>query len=212
MRSSKRSLLTLTGLALLFGACSATSFTSTWKAPDAQPVQLKPGDKVVAFVMANSSSMRRAGEANLADELNARGLVGIPGYTLVAEGDVQDEAKAKAAIEASGAVAAVVMRPMGSEKEVSSTPGMYYGGAGYGSFYGGGYYGHGWGGMYDPGQIRTDTYVSIETLVYDLRQNKLVWAGRTRTMNPSNVEGFIKELATAVGKELRSDGVIAAGS
>jgi hypothetical protein len=212
MRSSKRSLLTLAGLALLFGACSATSFTSTWKAPDAQPIQLKPGDKVVAFVMANSSSMRRAGEANLADELNARGLQGIPGYTLVAEGDVGDEAKAKAAIDASGAVAAVVMRPMGAEKEVSSTPGMYYGGAGYGSFYGGGYYGHGWGGMYDPGQIRTDTYVSIETLVYDLRQNKLVWAGRTRTMNPSNVEGFIKELAGAVGKELRADGVIAAGS
>ena len=106
-------------------------------------------------------------------------------------------------------MAVVALRPMGSEKEISSTPATYYGGPGYGSFWGGGYYGYGWGGAYSPGSIRTDTYVSIETLIYDLRQNKLVWAGRTRTMNPSNVESFIKELAKAVGKELRETGLIA---
>jgi hypothetical protein len=212
MQSYRRFLPAFAGAALLVGACATTSFTSSWKAPDAQPLSFKPGDKVVALVIAKNTALRRSGEANLADELNARGLQGIPAYTLVSDSDVTDEGKAKTAIDISGAVGVIALRPMGTEKEVSSTPSSYYGGAyygrpGYGGFWGGGYYGYGWGSPYE---IRTDTYVSIETLVYDLRQNKLVWAGQTRTMNPNDVEGFIKELAKAVSKELRANGLVTA--
>ncbi|MEK7315253.1 MAG: hypothetical protein AAB011_03665 [Candidatus Eisenbacteria bacterium] len=199
---------------LLLVGCATTTFTSTWKAPDAQPLQFKAGDKVVALVVADSSSLRRAGEANLADELGKRGLKGVPAYTLLSDAEIKDEAKAKAAIEASGAVGVIAMRPMGSEQKVTSTPSTYYGGAyygrpGYGGLWGGGYYGYGWGGAYNPGQIRTDTYVSIETLIYDLRQNKLVWAGQTKTMNPTDVEGFVGELADAVSRELKASGLVA---
>ncbi len=203
----------LTSLAtavLALAACATTSFTSSWKAPDAKPLTFKPGDKVIALVMAESPSLRRSGEANLADELTRRGLVGVPAYTLVAEADVKDESKAKIAIDASGAAGIVVIRPMGKEKEISSTPS--YGSPYYGGFYGG-YYRYGWGapyGAYGGTEIRTDTYVNIETLVYDLRQNKLVWAGQTRTMNPSDVESFVKELAAAVSKELKASGLVAA--
>ena len=209
MNVHKRTLLAASGLALLFAGCATTTFTSTWKAPDAQPLQFQAGDKVVALVVAESTALRRSAEANLADELDKRGLKGVPAYTLISDGEIKDEAKAKAAIEGSGAVGVVAMRPKGTEKEVSSTPSAYYGSPYYGGFWGG-YYGYGWGGYYDPGTIRTDTYVSIETLIYDLRQNKLVWAGQTRTMNPSDVEAFVGELAEAVSRELRDSGLVAA--
>lgn len=209
-----RTLLGAASLALLLAGCATTTFTSIWKAPDAKPLQFQAGDKVVAMVIAKSTSLRRSGEANLADELDKRGLQGVPAYTLLSDDEIKDEAKAKAAIEASGAVAAIVLRPQGQEQKVSSTPATYYGSAYYGSpyyggFWGGGYYGHGWGGVYDPGTIRTDTYVSIETVIYDLRQNKLVWAGQTKTMNPSDVESFVGELADAVSRELRASGLVA---
>jgi hypothetical protein len=215
MRSHQQMNLAAAGLALLLAGCATTSFTSVWKAPDAQPLQFSAGDKVVAMVVADSTGLRRSGEANLADELDKRGLQGVPAYSLLADADVKDEAKARAAIEASGAVGVILMRPMGKEQKISSTPSMYYGASYYGAphyggMWGGGYYGYGWGGgIYDPGTIRTDTYVSIETVIYDLRQNKLVWAGQTRTMNPSDVEGFVTELATAVSKELRESGLVA---
>ena len=216
MKLHKQMTLGATSLTLLLAGCATTTFTSIWKAPDAQPLQFKAGDKVVAMVIADSTGMRRSGEANLADELDKRGLKGVPAYTLIPDADIRDEAKAKAAIEASGAVGVILMRPMGKEQEISSTPSTYYGGAyygrpGYGGMWGGGYYGYGWGGgVYDPGTIRTDTYVSIETVIYDLRQNKLVWAGQTRTMNPKDVEGFVTTLATAISKELRESGMVAA--
>ena len=210
----KRTLLAAASLALLLAGCATTTFTSIWKAPDAKPLQFQAGDKVVAMVIAKSTSLRRSGEANLADELDKRGLKGIPAYALLSDDEIKDEAKAKAAIEASGAVAAIVLRPQGQEQKVSSTPATYYGSSYYGApyyggFWGGGYYGHGWGGVYDPGTIRTDTYVSIETVIYDLRQNKLVWAGQTKTMNPSDVESFVGELADAVSRELRASGMVA---
>src|SRR4029453_8791676 len=139
MRPSKRSLWTLTGLTLLFAGCATTTFTSSWKAPDAQPLHFEPGDKVVAMVISDSRSLRRSGEANLADELDAPGFKGIPGYTILPGGGEEE-----AAIEGAGAIAAVVLRPMGTEKEYTSISPAYYGGP-YGSFWGGGYYGYGWG-------------------------------------------------------------------
>lgn len=200
--------------ALLLAGCASTTFTSIWKAPDAKPLELHAGDKVVALVVAESAALRRAGEANLADELDRRGLKGEPAYTLIPDSDIQDEAKARAAIEASGAVAVVVLRPMGKEQKVSSTPSTYYGASYYGAplyrgFWGGGYYRYGWaGGVYSPTTVRTDTVVSIETVIYDLRQNMLVWAGQTKTTNPSDVETFVGELASAVARELRSSGML----
>ena len=207
MKSNKPSLSTLTGLALLFAACATTTFTSSWKAPDAQPLEFKPGDKVVAMVISDSRSLRRSGEANLADELDARGFKAIPGYTILRDGEEKDEATAKAAVEGAGAIAAVVLRPMGTEKEYTSITPAYYGGP-YNSFWGGGYYGYGWGSPWGPSYYRTDTYVSIETVIYDLRRNKLLWGGQSRTMNPSDVESFVKELATAVSEELRKSNLI----
>lgn len=214
MNLPERTLLGAASLVLLLAGCATTTFTSTWKAPDAQPLQFQAGDRFVALVVAESTSLRRAGEANLADELDQRGLKGVPAYTLISDADIKDEAKAKAAIEASGAVGVVVLRPQGTEQKVTSTPPTYYGSSYYGSgyyggFWGGGYYGHGWGGVYDPGTITTDTYVSIETVIYDLRQNKLVWAAQTKTMNPSDVESFVGELADAVSRELRASGMVA---
>ena len=195
--------------AVALGACSSTSFMSTWHAPDAQPISLQPSDKVIALVIANNESMRRAGEANLADELSARGFQGVPAYTLISFADVKDEEKANRAINASGAKAVVVLRPTGTSQEISSTPSMYASPY-YGGFWGGGYYGYGWGGAYMGSEIRTDTFVHIETMIYDLTQNKLIWAGQSKTMNPSNVEQGIKDLADAVGKELRAAGLVAA--
>ena len=209
MNTKMWKLLGMTSLTLTLAGCATTTFTSVWKAPDAQPLQFKPGDKVIALVVAEQESLRRSGEANLADVLDSRGLKGVPAYTLANPADLKDEGKAKRVIDATGAVGLVVIRPMGKEKEISSTPTGHYGSPYYGGYWGG-YHGYGWGGAWGGYEVRTDTYVFVETLIYDLRQNKLVWAGQSKTMNPSDVEGFVTELAQAVRGELRKAGLAAA--
>ena len=71
------------------------------------------------------------------------------------------------------------------------------------------YYGYGWSAAYSPGYVVTDTIVRVETLVFDLKQNKLVWAGQSETTNPENLHQFMRDLVKAVGADMRRKGVIA---
>ena len=50
--------------------------------------------------------------------------------------------------------------------------------------------------------------MGVETLLYDLKADKLVWAGQSQTMNPSQAESFVRELIKAVGNELQKDGLV----
>lgn len=193
-------------LVLAAGAgCSTTSFNTTWK-DSGSVLTLKPGDPVVAMVVSPNESTRRGAEYALAAELRKRGLNGIPAYSIVPTKDVLDVDTARARIRESGARAVVVMRVIGADKEVHSSPGTYLG-PHYGLFYGG-YYGRGWGAAHSPGYLTTDTIVSVETLVYDLTTDKLVWAGQSRTLNPDDAEAFVAELVDEVGKEMKKQGVL----
>jgi hypothetical protein len=204
MNTLTRALLVLWALSATT-ACATTSFNSTWKAPDAKPVVLS-GQKVVAFVLTKNEASRRAAEDALAREITAGGAQGVPSYTLIATAAAPDEAKAKAQIEGAGATGVVVMRPIDSSKEVVAT--STYMGPSYGPYWGG-YYGYGWGGAWGGGvDVRTNTIVTVETLVYSIPQNKLIWAGQSNTTNPSKVDAFVRELATAARREMKKAGLL----
>jgi hypothetical protein len=193
--------------ALAFAACASTRFNSTWKAPGLQPLNFA-GQKVAALVISQEASRLEA-EGTLARELTALGVQGIPAYNLIPPNESRDKEKAKALFTAAGIAGVVAMRVVGKEQEISSSPGMgYWGAPYYASFWGGGYYGYGWGAVYDPGYLRTDTIVSVETLVYDMKADKLVWAGRSETTNPSRVDTLVKELVAAAANEMRKQGLI----
>ena len=182
--------------------CASTGFTSTWRNPEAVPLEAK-GARVAALVMTKNEATRRAAEDALAREITAQGAQGVPMYS-IADTAGTDEAQTRAALEKQGFAAVVTMRPVGSQQQVTATT---YAGPGYSGFWGG-YYGYGWGAPYGGTEIRTDTIVSVETLIYSLKQNKLVWGGQSQTTNPSNIDNFVREVATAAAKELRNQGLI----
>ena len=210
-RTVKAVLVTVAAVAA--GACAATTFNSTWKAPDAGPVSFK-GKKVVAIVMTADESVRYGAEDALAREINARGPIAVPSYSLIPKELTKDKEKAKEFLEKAGVVGAIAMRVVGKDQQLNASAGGYspagvgyWGSPVYTSFYGGGFYGYGWGGVYMPGYVTTDTIVSVETLIYDLKQDKLVWAARSQTTNPEKVGPFVKELAAKVAAELKKEGL-----
>ncbi|HEY9183244.1 MAG TPA: hypothetical protein VIQ99_08595, partial [Gammaproteobacteria bacterium] len=187
-------------------ACAGSAFVSSWRAPDASPLQVG-GSKVAAVVMMEQVSSRRAAEDALARELTARGAEGVPMYMILPDDDPSDEPAARAALERQGFAGVVVLRPVDTQQEIVATPvytGPYY------SMYWGGYYGYGWGMPWGVGvagaEIRTNTIVSVETLVYSLRQNMLVWGGQSTTTNPSSVDRLVHDTARKVAKELQQQG------
>jgi hypothetical protein len=80
----------------LLSSCASSDFVSTWKAPDATPLQVK-GSKVGAVVMLQDETSRRVAEDALAREINARGAQAIPGYTVMPDSRPANEAEARAA-------------------------------------------------------------------------------------------------------------------
>jgi hypothetical protein len=99
------------------------------------------------------------------------------------------------------------MRVVGRETQYTYQP-SYWSSYPYYQRFWGGYWGWGWNTVYQPGYLTADQVVSVETLVYSLRQDKLVWAGVSETVSPQEVESFIADLAKAVTKQMTKDGLL----
>jgi hypothetical protein len=139
--------------------------------------------------------------------LTRRGLQGIAGYTIVPKEAEKDEERVKELLQQAGITGAVVMRVVDAGREVyQSTGSLQYVGGYYPSFWG--YWGYGWSAVYQPGHITTETVVSIETLVYSVVQDQLLWAGVSSTTNPKNVPEFIRELCDLAGREIKKAGLV----
>jgi len=200
--------LTLTAGVMLLAACAGTptTFTSTWKSPDVHTIT-PVGKTIAAVFVSKNEGQRRAAEDLMVQDLNARGAKGVASYTIIPSGGQGmngDEARKQ--LRAAGADGAVVMRVVGKDQQVTYSPGTAYP-AYYGGF--GPYWGYGWGAAYSPGYLQTDTLVSVETLVYSLTADKLVWAGTSTTQNPDNLQALIAAVANAVAQEMQAEGMLA---
>jgi len=211
-------LLTCVFALLALAACASDGapkppkqiFETTYQDPDAKPMQVR-GAKVVAAVMIKDPAARRRAEDTLAKEITALGGQGIPMYSISADTAVskEGESKTRAAVEAVGATGLVVMRPVDVNHRSTATQTVssndMYGG------YWGGYYGIGWADPWvdkAPDQ-RVDIVITVETHVFSLPQNKLVWTGTSETTNPENAEKLVHKLAVDGVKELRRLGLLA---
>jgi hypothetical protein len=50
--------------------------------------------------------------------------------------------------------------------------------------------------------------ITVETFVFSLPQNKLVWTGTSQTTNPKNAEKLVQQLATEGTQELKRQGLL----
>jgi len=180
------------------------SFTKTWKAPEAAGVTFF-GKKVAALVISTDESLRHSGEEQLVRELAGRGIQSIATYRMMPREEAATADRAKPWFERAGVEGVVALRPVSVEKET------YAGGwtsESYSTFWN--YYGYGYGAaaVYTFGGARSDTHIVVETLVYSLPLDKLLWAGVSTTTNPREVQAFVKELVGAAVKEMKKQKLV----
>ncbi len=90
------------------------------------------------------------------------------------------------------------MRVIGKDQKVTYRPGTTS--AFYGGF--GPYYNYGYATISSPASVSTDTVISVETLIYRLKDDKLMWASTSKTSNPDNLSQLIDETADAIAKQV----------
>jgi len=197
-------------LASILSGCSSTRYEATWSDPSASPITLS-GQKVAAFYFGGTETTRRAAEDVLARELSARGAQGIAGYTLLPGKEPADPLAARQRLQQAGVEGAVTMRVVGRDKETTYVPGSAYAvPVGYRSMWG--YWGTGWGYAYEPGHYTQNQVVYIESNVYSIADEKLVWSSRTKTYNPANVKDVVDEIVDQSVAEMKRKGVITGGA
>jgi hypothetical protein len=197
----------LTALAVVIGLgvslAAKTKFSSVWKAPDAGTVSFAD-KKVAALVIDKDDSLRVAGEEALVRELESRGMKGVASYRMVPKEELQSADKARVWYERAGVEGVVAFRVVNDDRRRTYVPATWTS-TYYTSLWG--YYGYGWGAVYDPGYVRDQRIVSLETLVFSVPKNTLVWAGLSETENPKDGAKVVTEVVKEAVKEMQKQGL-----
>jgi len=190
-------------VALLFftGCAPRTSFVNTWAAPDAAPLDFK---KVLVIGAFPNDQMRRSAEDQIVSKI--KNAQAVASYTVLNMEELKDKDLAKAKIEGQGFDGAVVVRYQGTDKRTEYVPGTAYSPGYYGSFYG--YYGYASPVIYDPGYVAEYRVVQIETTIFSLPDEKMIWAGLSETEDPSSLQQLIDSVSQSAATELRKRDLI----
>lgn len=178
-------------------------FLSTWKSPDASTTSFV-GKKVATVVITQDDGLRVSGEEALARELEARGIGAVASYRIVPKPELASAERAKPWFDKAAVQGVVAVRPISKDKVREYTPATWTQSY-YSSFWN--YYGYGYGAYYSPGVDRVDTVVVVETLLFNMASDGLVWASVTETTNPKELQSFVSDLARATIKEMQKQGL-----
>jgi hypothetical protein len=181
--------LFLSALLLSLGGCASTEILTAWQRPDANPAALR---NLVVVVKTKDESLRRSAEDRIAALFPRRTVT--PSYALVPDVSAEDE-QLPAYLQSGQYDGAIVLRIASVNREPAWVPGVWQGP----------YWGFGGWSVYDPGGAMTvETTVRVETNVYQLPQNELIWATTTRTVNPRSVAALVDETIGALQREFRA--------
>jgi hypothetical protein len=198
-------------IVIIFQSCTlsfagSTKYASVFKSPRVGLIDFS-GKKVASFVIIPDEVFREGREETLAEELRRRGTDCIAGYTILPGELVRDREKSKAFLKKAGVSGVVLIRLVGDEEKTSYSPSVaWYSQPYYSSF--SGYWNYGWTTVYSPGYAWTDRVITLETTIYSIDTDELLWAGRSETTNPKDIKKFVKDLVDAAGKELRKAGLV----
>ena len=203
-RLAAASLMVLIGAAVT--ADPKPKFTSTWKAPGVSVAYR--GKKVVGLVVSDDLSLRMSAEEALARELTEKGTVGVGAYRLIPAEEIRDPERAKAWFERTGVSGVVIMRLVNVATETTPSVVVWQSGYNYGSLWS--YYPYAWGATFNISPERTDVTVVVETLVFDVEGNRLLWAGTSETTNPAGAQALVKSIVNGAADRMKKDGIIGA--
>lgn len=197
---------------LVFCSCgSNTSIVSSWRDPKITVAQ-EEFKKVLVVALVKDEASRRITENRIA----ASNTIFRTSYQYLNEttSNLTKEQKLKI-LQDENFDGVITMRLVSTEKETNYVPGTYTG-----MYYGGfdgmytGMYGYGfgnWYGMYsptfyDPGYYQETTSYMVETNIFSLKDNRLIWTGTTKSDYVTDIGQTVDAIMQTVVAEMRKDG------
>lgn len=174
-------------------ASAGTKLISSWKEPSTGALNFQ---KVLVICLTPHESQRQFAETELVRLMKR--TRGVASYMVMQPSDMQSKETALAFMAREAFDGAVVMRFIGAGQEVTD-PGVYI--PTYTGFWD--YYSVAAPMMLDPGYVRMDRLLQMETQVFATKNDKLVWSGLSETKNPDSAKELVADVAKAVAGDLR---------
>ena len=193
--ASARWLVIVAGISVLAG-CASTTLQSTWMDPGYRGGPFKRF--LVVGLSARDVTARRVLEDVVVHKLKAGGVEALLGWQFLASNGPADEAAFTAAVAKSGADAMLMVRLIAVETQTTVWPPM---GPRFGWY---GYY----SGWYAYPEVTQSQIAVVETTLFDVRSQRVVWSATSETINPTNVQKDAPVFADVILGALRKDGFL----
>ena len=174
---------------LFFFSCATTKITETWKDPRYRGA---PFSDLFVIGVAKKDTTRRSFENMFVEKLQAAGVQAVASSSVMESDQKIEKESILAAIEKLDIDAVLITRLVSlKEKEIRSPSTSEQGRP---DDYQGRYYSDyitAYGSSQQPGEYTTSVRVGLETKLYDVETEKLIWAATSKTANPkSNIKLF----------------------
>jgi hypothetical protein len=187
-------------LAALAAACSSTMLRDSWRDPQFAGPPLR---SVLVIGVARSQHHRRIFEDGFTQALRSQEIAGTASYPLLPEEGALGNARIKQAVAQAGADAVLVTRVLRISRNVTVNPGYVAPGYAMG-FYG--WYATTWTAV--PPSVDQSDVLTIESTLWDMRQEKAVWSGTSESTDPKDVSVLTGALARVLIARMKDDKVL----
>jgi len=177
-------------IGLLF-ACVSTKLEKSWADPSFS-LKTSPYKKVLVVAPLKDAAAQRIAEDKIVKQIKAG--TGVQSYTYLTSTETDPKILNEKLLK-DGFDGIILMHLTDVEKSVTYNPGTSYGG----------WYGY---RSYTPGYYSEDKTFLVETNMYSVKDDKLMWSGTTSTLNPSSFDQSIDEIITAIKTELQKKGIL----
>lgn len=184
--------------------CNSTKITNSWREPNKEVV-LDKLEKVLVVALFKDETSRHKAEDEMVSYLAGKG---VESYNYLNENfNKKNEEAIRQKIKADGFDGAVTMRLIDVEKEKIYTPGNI---ALYPTYYRNfsGYFYRNWSYYSEPGYYSTTKIYKVETNVYSIKEDKIIWSALTETTDPGGVKKLTEEITKVVYKAMVKEGFI----
>lgn len=201
-----KNLIFVTFILVIFGvsSCSSTKIISTWREPNKE-ISLNKLNKVLVVALLQDETSRRKAEDQMVGYFYGKG---VASYNYLDKNiSEKNEDGIREKIKNDGFDGAVTMRLLDVDKEETYARGnisMYP--AYYNTF--SSYYFRNWGYYSNPGYYLTTKTYTVETNVFSIKEDKIIWTGITKTTDPSGLVKMTEEIGKAVFNEMVKQGFI----
>ena len=193
------------GLVATAGCATGPTLSESWRDPEFKGPPLR---KLLVVGVSRSDTQRRIFEDTFTQGLVAMGSNGVVSYQLLPDTGALQDGRIQEAAKKAGADGLLTARVLRVEQRISVTPGQpmpMRGGAGFGRGFNN-WYGSAWATT--PSDVRQYEVVTIESTLWDLRTDRVVWTGTSQTTQTSNIERLSDQLATLLVGQMKNDGVL----